>query len=103
VSASFVSWPSSGLELDFSFTLELEDTHMSPEQERLDTLLMQMVELIAKAEDEGLVDPYLTFTIAPDGCKVVRAWREDSESGSLQPCQPEVVFDNTLGVHHGQL
>jgi hypothetical protein len=31
VSASFVSWPSSGLELDFSFTLELEDTHMEEE------------------------------------------------------------------------
>ena len=67
---------------------------MTPEQERLNDLLGRIVALIMEAEDADLIAPHLTFTIAPDGCKVVRAWREDSESGSMQPCPPEVVYDN---------
>lgn len=70
---------------------------MTPEQERLDDLLREMVELIAKAEDSGKIAPYLTFMIAPDGCRVISEWHEDSETGSLRLfAPPEVVFDNML-------
>lgn len=65
-------------------------------QHRLDALLRKMIKLIMEAEDAEQIDEFLTFAIAPDGCKVTRSFRVDEQSGVVNPCPTEVVFDNTV-------
>jgi len=61
---------------------------------QLDELMSQMISLIMKAEDENRIPPYLTFHLAPDGCKVIKEWEEGERE--IKKIEPILIFDNTL-------
>jgi len=63
-------------------------------QSQLDELMGEMIKLIVKAEDENKIPSYLTFHLAPDGCKIIKEWEETGQE--LKKIEPILIFDNTL-------
>jgi len=61
---------------------------------QLDELMSQMISLIMKAEDENKVPPFLTYHLAPDGCKITKEWEETGQE--IKKIEPILIFDNTL-------